>query len=355
VIVHAAENGGRCRLGFVKELVGKVSQRAPLLEITRDDINNRVRIIKGQRKEKEQRDVSPAIPFHIIRDPSLSTNLDLSVSASSSSNEQNPLDILASQAVRMFENTNQAQDFGGMQLTLPNRCSHQGCGAPLHLVPEYCTYCLRLVHRICQQFSVRQGIVSSTSTLLCSVCCDGPGSGITMSFAAAADVEVEEEKEEEWEEEDGGEEHGEDDEEEKETLKLGGRPAGSTIEHYRAQELARKQAVNYVVIKYAAHQEEREEKGRKRIESGIRKTLVERAIKMFVIEGYFDVPKQTVFSRIASERLKVWHPGTESPLLEVEGVLISFLFTTHRLCCPLSVGDTIALTNALISGTPHEK
>jgi hypothetical protein len=50
VIAHAAENGGRCRLGFVKELVGMVSQRAP------------------------------AIPFHIIRDPSLSTNSDLSVS-----------------------------------------------------------------------------------------------------------------------------------------------------------------------------------------------------------------------------------------------------------------------------------
>jgi hypothetical protein len=54
VIAHAAENGGRCRLGFVKELVGNVSQRAPLLEITRDDFNNRVRIIKGQRKEEEQ-------------------------------------------------------------------------------------------------------------------------------------------------------------------------------------------------------------------------------------------------------------------------------------------------------------
>ena len=96
VIAHAAENGGRCHFGFVKEvkeLFGKVSQRAPLLEITRDNINNRLRIIKGQRKEEEQRDVSPAIPFHIIRDPSLSTNSDLSVSASS--NEQNPLDILA--------------------------------------------------------------------------------------------------------------------------------------------------------------------------------------------------------------------------------------------------------------------
>jgi hypothetical protein len=91
----------------------------------------------------------------------------------------------------------------------------------------------------------------------------------------------------------------------------------------------------------------------KRLESGIREKLVKRAIGKFGIEGKFDVPKQTIFCCIASEQLEVWHPGTESPLLEVEVVLISFLFTAHRLCCPLSVGDTIALMNALISGTSH--
>jgi hypothetical protein len=47
VIDHTAYNGGRCRLGFVKELVDELNQRAPLLEITRNDINNKVRIIKG--------------------------------------------------------------------------------------------------------------------------------------------------------------------------------------------------------------------------------------------------------------------------------------------------------------------
>ncbi len=76
---------------------------------------------------------------------------------------------------------------------------------------------------------------------------------------------------------------------------------------------------------------------------------------MFCIEGKFDVPKQTIFSRIDSDRLEVWHPGTESPLLEVEVVLISFILTAHRLCCPLDVGDVIALMNALISGTVYEK
>jgi hypothetical protein len=187
----------------VKELVDELNQRAPLLKITRDDINNKVRIIKGQREEEERQEVSRAIPFHIIHDPSLSTNSELSVSVSS--NEQNPLDMLASQAFRTFENTSQAQ-----LLTAPNRCSYEGCGTPFHLVSEICTCCLRLVHQICQQFAVGQGIPSSM--LLCLDCCAtyGPGFDISMPYVTAADVEdvvvEEEEKEEEEEEEDEEEE-----------------------------------------------------------------------------------------------------------------------------------------------------
>ena len=100
VIAHAARNGGSCHQGFVKKLVNKIFQRVPLMEITRNTINNKVRIIiKGQGEEEKQQTVLPAIPFHIIRDPSLSTNSELNVSASSISNEQNLLDILASKAV----------------------------------------------------------------------------------------------------------------------------------------------------------------------------------------------------------------------------------------------------------------
>ena len=64
VIAHAAGNGGSCCQGFVKELVDKIFQRAPLLETTSKDINNKVRIIKGQREEEEQRQshrTSPSI------------------------------------------------------------------------------------------------------------------------------------------------------------------------------------------------------------------------------------------------------------------------------------------------------
>ncbi len=108
-------------------------------------------------------------------------------------------------------------------------------------------------------------------------------------------------------------------------------------------------------MQYAKHQEDREKIGVKRVESGIRNKLVEQAIEMFGIKYKFDVPKQTIHCRIHAERLKVWHPGTKSPLLEAEVVLISFIHTAHRLCCPLDVGDVIALMNALISGTVHKK
>jgi len=116
--------------------------------ISRDDINNKVRILKGKREEEEQREDLPAIPFHI----------------------------------QMSENTNQAQ-----LLTLPNRCSYERCGAPLDLVPELCTYCFGYVHQICQQFAVGQG--SPSSTLLCSDCCAIYGTGFDIS-AYAEDVVV---------------------------------------------------------------------------------------------------------------------------------------------------------------------
>jgi hypothetical protein len=53
--------------------------------------------------------------------------------------------------------------------------------------------------------------------------------------------------------------------------------------------------MNYVIIKYATHLEEREERWQK-IESCIREKLVKRAIRMFNIKGKFDVLQQTFFA-----------------------------------------------------------
>ncbi len=85
----------------MKDLVNKAAQVAPLLKITRDDINNKVRNIQGPRK---QRDVSPVIPYHAIGCPTLSTISDSNISTgliSERTSAENPLDILANQAGTM--------------------------------------------------------------------------------------------------------------------------------------------------------------------------------------------------------------------------------------------------------------
>jgi hypothetical protein len=133
VMAHAAENGGSCHQGFVKELVDNAAQSATLLKITRDDINNKVRNIQGLHK---QREVSPAIPYHAIGCLTHSTISDSSISTvliSERTSAENPLYILANQATVMLEPASQCAM--SMQLTLPNRCLYEGCAAPLNLMP----------------------------------------------------------------------------------------------------------------------------------------------------------------------------------------------------------------------------
>jgi hypothetical protein len=76
VIAHAAANGGICRRGFMKDLVDKAAQVAPLLKILCNDINNKVRNINSPREHQE---VTPMIHYHAIGCPTLFTNSNSSI------------------------------------------------------------------------------------------------------------------------------------------------------------------------------------------------------------------------------------------------------------------------------------
>ena len=80
VIAHVAANNGSCKRGFVKNLVDMAAEVALALKISRDDINNKVRRIRDP-PEQQQQEVSPAIPYHAIVCPTLSTDSDSSISA----------------------------------------------------------------------------------------------------------------------------------------------------------------------------------------------------------------------------------------------------------------------------------
>lgn len=136
VITFCAEKVIACCCELRKlpsRLRGRTSQQVcsvVLLQIIRDDINNKVRNIKGT---CEQGKISLAIPFHVLHDPSLSTTRTWA------SSNAKIIIVLASQAVKALDRTrNQAS--GSFQLSRPStpaRCSarfvaEKEISAPFH-------------------------------------------------------------------------------------------------------------------------------------------------------------------------------------------------------------------------------
>ena len=89
----------------------------------------------------------------------------------------------------------------------------------------------------------------------------------------------------------------------------GGRPKGTSLDDQRAKSLARKKAVNWVVVKYSEKRTELLESNtcgkRAKLEPGTLPKLIKRAVARFKIQGEFDVPRQTIFSRMKVECLEV--------------------------------------------------
>ena len=83
--------------------------------------------------------------------------------------------------------------------------------------------------------------------------------------------------------------------------------------------------------------------------------LVARSITRFKIEGEFEVPRQTIFSRMKADRLEVWHTGETSPIILVEVTLNVYIICAWVVNCPLTVSRCIELMNNLVSGTRFER
>ena len=137
---------------------------------------------------------------------------------------------------------------------------------------------------------------------------------------------------------------------------MGGRPIGSTNANKQKNEWKWKQAINWVVIQYSEEKEKVDaanETSAKQIQvsSGMLKVLIEETRITFGLTCDFNVPYQTIVSRIKSGNLEVLHPGEKSMLLHMEVVLKAYLITAADLSCALNVSETIAFANDLIEGT----
>jgi len=144
----------------------------------------------------------------------------------------------------------------------------------------------------------------------------------------------------------------------------GGRPADTTDQAKQEQVFNEKKAVNWVCEEYDTHvkavkeynsKRRRASEKMKRVEVGTRARLVKQAIEKFNIKDKsFDVPKQTINSRIKNDNLEVWHPGSCSPVAWVEVIIKAHIIAAARVNAPLSVSNIIALVNKLLEGTKHE-
>ena len=144
----------------------------------------------------------------------------------------------------------------------------------------------------------------------------------------------------------------------------GGRPSDTTDQAKQEQIFNEKKAVNWVCQEYDTHvkavkeynsKRRRASEKMKRVEVGTRASLVKQAIEKFNIKNKsFDVPKQTINSRIKNDNLEVWHPGSCSPVAWVEVLIKAHIIAAARVNAPLSVSNIIALVNKLLEGTNLE-
>ena len=118
----------------------------------------------------------------------------------------------------------------------------------------------------------------------------------------------------------------------------GGRPKGSTNAKKLKDKIRRKEAVNYVCFEYASAKDEAAASGT-RVADGLRETLCKEAKSRFEIKNEFNVPRSIIQSQIKAERLVVWSPGPDSPVLELEVILNVLIITAWECNYPLTVGE----------------
>ena len=97
---------------------------------------------------------------------------------------------------------------------------------------------------------------------------------------------------------------------------------------------------------------ETNKKKRTHVKNRLRQELIKEVISKFKVMGEFNVTMSTIHNRIKSINLTVFHPGTKSPVLEIEMLLMVTIVTAWNFQCPISAGQCLLWTNDIIKGTP---
>jgi hypothetical protein len=87
--------------------------------------------------------------------------------------------------------------------------------------------------------------------------------------------------------------------------------------------------------------------------AGLRRELVNNAIKIFNIEDELNVPKKIIFNQIKADRLTIFSSGSPSVVLLMEVTLNAIIITAWEHNHPLTCGKVLRAANCLINETSY--
>jgi hypothetical protein len=143
------------------------------------------------------------------------------------------------------------------------------------------------------------------------------------------------------------------------TRKSGGRPKGSTDAAKHDVDQKYKACVNSIVIDYVAEKKKSDETS-KRLPKNFLQNLIMRKQSEHKVTD--EIKPKTIYSRVSRHvknpemhKLETMHPGTSSPLADVEANIVEIILGMQQIRQPLTKLEVIKLMNDAIKGTALEE
>ena len=133
-------------------------------------------------------------------------------------------------------------------------------------------------------------------------------------------------------------------------FKPAGRPKGSTVACKESLETRKRKAADEASSEYL------EFKKRGKCRKGTMDAIIASTVAKYVQHGDkdFAISKELVKTRARRESTVVAHRGPETPMIDVEPMLVQFFIQRARMGQPLKQREGLAFANSIIDGTAYQ-
>ena len=135
-----------------------------------------------------------------------------------------------------------------------------------------------------------------------------------------------------------------------------GRPKGSSVQKKHDEKKRFINATNYVAETFNEWKEKCDGKdGRAhKVPRGTLANIIKEAREKFNLPKSYEIKERTIRSRVNRKHLHAVHRGKESPMTEVEELLVEIALQKDSMNQPITASEGLMLANSLIEGTELE-